>query len=126
MSTTTRLRANDIAQKVNALVKDAVAKAGCDFQFIEFDKVFEGKRFCEQPNAADPIGANNPNVFFNDLTTILPTPGVAPLEQQTPGLGGVDLTNKLQQISVFHPKGSRPYTPLAAEIAFSILLDALR
>lgn len=126
ISTTTRLRSNEIASRVTGLVKDAVSKAGCEFQFVDFDKVFQGKRFCEQANADDPIGANNPDVFFNDLTTILPTPGVAPLEQQTPGLGGVDITNKLQQISVFHPKGSRPYAPLAAEIAFRILVDAFR
>lgn len=94
-------------------------------QFIDFNKFFEGKRFCEQDNAADPIGANNPLVFFNDLTTILPTPGVAPVEQQTPGLTGVDITDLLQQASVFHPKGALPYIGLVVEIAFRILIDAI-
>ena len=126
ITTSIRLRSNDLTLKINALIKKAVSKAGDEFQFIDFDKVFEGKRFCEQDNADDPIGANNPNVFFNDLTTILPTPGVAPSDKQTPGLTGVDITNMLQQFSVFHPKGSRPYTPLAAEIAFKIVIDAFK
>lgn len=94
-------------------------------QFINFDKFFEGKRFCEQNNAADPIGANNAQVFFNDLTTILPTPGVAPLANQTVGLTGVNIMDLLQQASVFHPKGQLPYVGLVVEIIFRILLDAI-
>jgi hypothetical protein len=121
-----RLRSNKLTLKINALIEKAVFKAGGEFQFIDFDKVFEGKRFCEQGNADDPIGANNPNVFVNDLTTILPTPGIAPPDKQTPGLTGVDITDPLQQVSVFHPKRSRPYTPLAAEIAFKILIGTLK
>jgi hypothetical protein len=121
-----RLRSNGLTLKINALIEKAVSKAGDEFQFIDFDKVFEGKRFCEQDNADDPIGANNPNVFFNDLTTIEPTPGVAPLDKQTPGLTGVDITDFLQRVQVFHPKGSLPHTALAAEIAFKILIDAFK
>lgn len=90
-------------------------------QFINFDKHFEGRRFCEQNNAKDPIGSNNPNVFFNDLLTVLPVPGKAVGENT---IGGVDIQDQLQQITAFHPKGAAPYRGLVAEIAWKVLSDA--
>jgi hypothetical protein len=126
MTAANRLKSNKLTDLINQGIERSVAKAGDGVQFVNFDKVFEGKRFCEQDNADDPIGANNPNVFYNDLTTILPTPGIAPLDKQTPGLTGVDIADMLQQASVFHPKGAAPYTPLVVEIVFRILIDAIK
>lgn len=145
MTAGNRRRANEVVDLVNKNIEQTIAdinhkakrswpheqdkkhmkSSKQQIQFINYDKFFENKRFCEQANAADPIGSNNPQVFFNDLVTILPLPGVAPLDKQTPGLGGVDITDLLQQASVFHPKGALPYVGLTLEIALRILLDAV-
>ncbi|KAH9222202.1 SGNH hydrolase-type esterase domain-containing protein [Leptodontidium sp. 2 PMI_412] len=123
MTAANRRRANALTVAVNQGIKRSVAKSGSDVQFVDFDKLYEGRRFCEAKNADDPIGANNPNVFFNDLTTVLPVPGVADVAKQTPGLK-VDITNVLQQSSVFHPKIGA-HRILAAELNFRILFDSV-
>jgi lysophospholipase L1-like esterase len=123
MTADSRLKANNITDQVNGLIQ-TVLKEMDDYAvtFFDFDKTFEGKRFCEAANAKDPIGSNNANVFFNDLSTVLPTPGVAEVSKQTPGLQ-VDITELLQQVSVFHPK-AQAYIPLVAQFAFKVLSDA--
>jgi lysophospholipase L1-like esterase len=123
MTVGSRIKANNITDQVNGLIQ-AVLKEMDDHKvtFFDFDKTFEGKRFCEAANADDPIGSNNANVFFNDLSTVLPTPGVAEVSKQTPGLQ-VDITEVLQQVSVFHPK-AQAYTPLVAKFAFKILANS--
>lgn len=123
MTASSRLKANSITDQVNSGIQ-AVLKHRNDHAvtFFDFDKTFEGKRFCEAANAADPIGSNNKNVFFNDLSTVLITPSVAEVAKQTPGLQ-VDITNLLQQVSVFHPK-AQAYTPLVAHFAYKILVDS--
>lgn len=123
MTAANRRRANALTVAVNQGIKRSVAKSGSDVQFVDFDKLYEGRRFCEAKNADDPIGANNPNVFFNDLTTVLPVPGVADVAKQTPGLK-VDITNVLQQSSVFHPKIGA-HRILAAELNLRILFDSV-
>ncbi|KAL2072469.1 hypothetical protein VTL71DRAFT_11812 [Oculimacula yallundae] len=104
MTASTRRRANSLVASVNHGIQKSTVKSGSDALFINFDKLYEGRRFCEAKNAKDPIGSNNPNVFFNDLATILPVPGVANVTMQTPGLK-VDITNVLQQNTL--AKGSR-------------------
>ncbi|KAH7369710.1 SGNH hydrolase-type esterase domain-containing protein [Rhexocercosporidium sp. MPI-PUGE-AT-0058] len=121
MTAANRRRANAITVAVNHGIKRSVARSGSDVQFVDFDKLYEGRRFCEAKNADDPIGANNPNVFFNDLTTVLAVPGAADVAKQTPGLK-VDITDALQQSSVFHPKIGA-HRILAVELNFRILLD---
>lgn len=123
MTASTRRRANDITDAVNHGIHQSVVKSGPEVQFVDWDKLYEGRRFCEASNADDPIGSNNPNVFFNDLTTILPVPGLADVAKQTPGLK-VDITDVLQQSSVFHPKIGA-HKILAAELNFGTLIDAI-
>ncbi|KAH7382935.1 SGNH hydrolase-type esterase domain-containing protein [Cadophora sp. MPI-SDFR-AT-0126] len=123
MTAANRRRANAITDAVNRGIQKSVSKSGSGVRFIDFDKLYEGRRFCEAKNVQDPIGANNPNVFFNDLRTVLPFPGVADVAKQTPGLK-VDITDVLQQNSVFHPKIGA-HRILAAELNFRILLDAV-
>lgn len=122
MTAANRRRANELTDLINDEIKKITSQAGSNVLFVDFDKLYEGKRFCEPGNEKDPIGANNPNVFFNDLTTILPVPGVVAVEKQTPGLK-VDITNVLQQSSVFHPKVGA-HRVLAAELHFRILKDS--
>lgn len=123
MTAANRRRANAITDAVNHGIQKSVSKAGSNVQFIDFDNLYEGRRFCEAKNADDPIGANNPNVFFNDLKTVLPFPCVAEAAKQTPGLE-VDITDVLQQNSVFHPKIGA-HRILAAELNFRILRDSI-
>lgn len=103
MTAANRLRANNLVVQVNANIQSAIASTGPEFSFVDWDRLYEGKRFCEPTNALDPIGANNPDVWFNDLATVLPLPGVAAMGMQTPGLM-VDIEVRLQQASAFHPK----------------------
>ncbi|KAK5998054.1 Lipase 1-like protein [Cladobotryum mycophilum] len=124
MTAQNRLRANDLTEKINKGIKRTVlSTSGPEVRLVDFDKIFEGKRFCEPANDNDPIGANNPNVFFNDLTTVLAVPGIAKIEKQTPGLTGVDITDQLQQVSTNHPKAGA-HRVLAAGLNFRILLDS--
>ncbi|KAK0113831.1 hypothetical protein ONS95_014078 [Cadophora gregata] len=123
MTAANRRRANAITVAVNLGIHKSVSKAGPGVVFVDFDKLYEGRRFCEAKNADDPIGANNPNVFFNDLRTVLPFPGVADVAKQTPGLK-VDISNVLQQKSVFHPKIGA-HRILAAELNFRITRDSI-
>lgn len=106
--------------------EDWTSNEGHQIQFINMDKHFASKRFCEQNNAADPIGSNNPQVFFTDLTTLLATPGKAPEVKQATAIAGANIGDKLQQISAFHPKGALAYQGLVAEIALRILGGAAR
>lgn len=123
MTAGNRLRGNDLTVQINNGIENVIcANGGPDVEFVDFDRLLEGKRFCEPANTEDPIGANNPNVLFNDITTVLAVPGIAEVEKQTPGLTGVDITNKLQQSSVFHPKAAA-HRLLAAELNFRILLE---
>jgi len=123
MTVAIREKANNLTEQVNAGIQKVLKKQHDDaVTFFDFDKSFEGKRFCEPANAKDPIGSNNDNVFFNDLATVLKAPGVAEVKDQTPGLK-VDISNILQQVSVFHPK-AQAYKPLVAQFAYKILTDA--
>ncbi|CZT08314.1 hypothetical protein WAI453_007309 [Rhynchosporium graminicola] len=122
MTVSTRRRANALVGAVNRGIQRSTEKGAPNVQFIDFDKLYAGRRFCEAKNSNDPIGANNPNVFFNDLTTILPAVGAANSTKQTPGLK-VDITNVLQQKSVFHPK-TGAHRILAAEMNYNILLHS--
>lgn len=122
MTAANRRRANKLVSLVNNEIEKITSHAGSNVLLVDFDRLYEGKRFCEPKNGKDPIGANNPNVFFNDLTTILPVPGVAAVEKQTPGLK-IDITNTLQQNSAFHPKVGA-HKILAAELNFRVLKDS--
>jgi len=149
MTAANRRRANQLVDLVNKGIEDTVCKVSENqdkkrlkrswwktqhpdaskherkqIRFINFDKHFEGKRFCEQGNAADPIGSNNPQVFFNDLVTISAVPGKAVGEKVQSAVGGVDIQDKLQQFNAFHPKGALPYRGLVAEMVWMLLTGA--
>ncbi|KAI9049372.1 hypothetical protein LZ554_006406 [Drepanopeziza brunnea f. sp. 'monogermtubi'] len=103
MTAANRRRLNDLVSQVNELIESVVENYGNRVQLIDWDSLFEGKRFCEPRNSKDPIGANNPDVFFNDLTTSLENSGVTDASQWTPGLK-VNISDTLQQNSALHPK----------------------
>ncbi|EKD18767.1 uncharacterized protein L3040_008732 [Drepanopeziza brunnea f. sp. 'multigermtubi'] len=118
MTAANRRRVNELTNKVNELIEKVVGKFGNRVEFIDWDSLFEGKRFCEPKNSKDPIGANNPDVFFNDLTTTLESPRVTDASQWTPGLK-VNISDTVQQNSAFHPKAGG-HRALAAKLTSKI------
>jgi hypothetical protein len=145
MTYTTRLRMNDLVTQVNTRIQnDVVAAAGPNTLFIDIDKEFDGKRFCEPDNNDDPIGANNIHVWFNDLKTELEETGPynpastnpeaiawtqwqanLPSNVTEEHLTGRGVMDKLQQNSVFHPKKDA-HRVTSAEIFWKILLSSPR
>jgi len=69
MKYSTRSRMNDLVGLVNAQIETNIAGSLKSATFVDIDDHFTGRRFCEPENEEDPIGADNPNVLFNDLTT---------------------------------------------------------
>ena len=70
MKYATRLRMNDLVDMANSRIESITSKFD-SVAFVDIDALFAGRQFCEPENADDSIGANNPNVWFNDLTTPL-------------------------------------------------------
>ena len=126
-----RQRMNDIVDLVNMRIQQDVIKAlqnELNIVFIDIDSHFESRRFCE-PNR-DPWGSNDPRVQFNDLFTTLPETAdwegpAHPDDLWTakfnssgltdPGFVGRDISDKLQQRPIFHPK-ELAHTITAAKI----------
>jgi len=123
MTYATRLKMNQLVTQVNTMIQNnVVAVSGANTIYVDIDLQFNGKRFCEPANAADPIGADNPNVYFNDIRTTLEetTPYNPPSSDQeaaawsqweagipenaTEGSASPSLPGNLQRSSVFHPK----------------------
>lgn len=144
MQYVTRVRMNDLVNQVNERIQeDVVGEAGSNTFFIDIDKVFEGKRFCEPANDDDPIGSDNPHVWFNDLKTTLEETGPynpASTDNEAnswtlwasdlpsnitddPNYTGRGILDKLQQNSAFHPKKDA-HRVTCAEIFWKILLGA--
>ncbi|KAF4631807.1 hypothetical protein G7Y89_g6314 [Cudoniella acicularis] len=76
MTSTTRLRMNDLVKQVNTNIQNKIVNVlGPSVQYIDIDTPAEGHRFCEPTNDDDPIGSNNNEVWFNDIKTNLAETG---------------------------------------------------
>jgi len=145
MKYATRLRMNDLVDLVNFQIQNkVVSHHGSQVAFVDIDGHFDGQRFCEPANDDDPIGADNPNVWFNDLTspleedsawdpeTINPSPEKDPWAAWALGLPesvkndtelvGRGIGDNLQRASTFHPKKAA-HIITAIKIANMILMD---
>ncbi|TVY90492.1 hypothetical protein LAWI1_G003039 [Lachnellula willkommii] len=144
MKYSTRSRMNDLVDLVNSQIETHIAGSVESVTFVDIDDHFTGRRFCEPENEDDPIGADNPNVWFNDLTTTLEedaswNPGsVRPSPEEDPwaawALGlpesvqnDTDLVprgigDNLQRASSFHPK-TAAHIATAIKVANMIFID---
>jgi len=144
MKYATRLRMNELVDLVNSKVESNIASDFNSVDFVDIDGHFTGRRFCEPENEDDPIGADNPNVWFNDLTTPLeedaawnpdtadPRPEADPWDAWALGLpesvkNDTDLVERgigdnLQRASSFHPKKAA-HIATAIKVANMILKD---
>jgi hypothetical protein len=145
MKYATRLRMNHLVDLVNSRIQSKVTRQfGSHVKFVDIDDHFTGRRFCEPANDEDPIGADNPNVWFNDLTstleedsgwdpeTINPSPEEDPWAawafdlpesvKNDTKLVGRGIGDNLQRASSFHPKKAA-HIITAIKIANMILKD---
>lgn len=144
MKYSTRSRMNDLVDLVNSQIETNVAGSVGSVTFVDIDDHFTGRRFCEPENKDDPIGADNPNVWFNDLTTTLeedaawnpdsvgPSPEEDPWAAWALGLpesvqNDTDIVprgigDNLQRASSFHPKKAA-HIATAIKVANMILID---
>ncbi|KAI9786580.1 MAG: hypothetical protein M1839_006129 [Geoglossum umbratile] len=131
MTAATRTSINSLVTQVNANIQSrVVTNFPGTVSFIDIDSHFENHRFCEAANAADPIGANDDNVWFNDLRTTLEESSFVGSNsaeesgwqawQTDLGTGAVGLPGTLQQSSSFHPKKKGHYGT-ALKIALALL-----
>lgn len=140
----TRVRMNDLVDLVNLKIEREIARKSDSLYFVDIDDHFKGRRFCEPANEDDPIGADNPNVWFNDLTTTLEEDAgwnpdtVDPRPEKDPwaawaldlpesvkndtDLVGRGIGDNLQRASTFHPKKAA-HVVTAIKVANRILLD---
>ncbi|TVY59620.1 Lipase [Lachnellula suecica] len=127
MKSATRLRLNSLVDLVNSKTQGKIiSQFASSVAFVDIDSHFTGRRFCEPENDEDPIGADNPNVWFNDLTTTLEEDSAWNPETVTPSperdpwsawaldlpesvkndteIVGRGIGDNLQRASTFHPK----------------------
>lgn len=136
MTSVNRLRMNDLVVQVNNRIQnDIVHNGGANVHWVAIDAFFEGHRFCEPANNADPVGADNDEVWFNNINTTLAETGTwtppstnadaAAWAQWESGLQAGDpslargILDPLQQASSFHPKkGAHHATAALLSVAF--------
>ncbi|KAK2626285.1 hypothetical protein QTJ16_004547 [Diplocarpon rosae] len=108
---------NSIVHGLNYMIETVVLNFGYNVQLMDFNKMFEGKRFCE-PDRMDPIGANDPGVFLTDARTTLKFPDFSPNPEELRFQINLDEDTMydLKQKSVFHPKAAA-HRALAQHIA---------
>jgi hypothetical protein len=145
MKHATRRRMNHLVDLVNSRIQTkVVSQHDSQVAFVDIDDHFTGQRFCEPANDDDPIGADNPNVWFNDLTssleedsawdpeTVDPKPDKDPWAawaldlpesvKNDTELVGRGIGDNLQRASTFHPKKAA-HIVTAIKIANMILMD---
>jgi lysophospholipase L1-like esterase len=120
MRVNVRQRMNTLVENVNnRIYSDIVSINTNRIRFVNIDDHFEGHRFCEKGRVNDPVGANDPNIWFISLGTTLQESSFTPdsnskLEQEwdewAQGLdskaGGGVAPGKLRETSCFHPKAA--------------------
>ncbi|KAI6708389.1 hypothetical protein PZA11_007643 [Diplocarpon coronariae] len=113
----TRLAINFIIRGIDDVIRFTVQQAGPNVHLVDLERMFRRKRFCEM-GALDPIGADSPHVFMNDMRTIQDFPGPDLISDHNSDLkqpekkqkvsfqSNLSLLQKstLKHRSVFHPK----------------------
>ncbi|KAF2178917.1 hypothetical protein K469DRAFT_754194 [Zopfia rhizophila CBS 207.26] len=107
-----RNRINDQVKQVNDRIREDVLPSlnNPNIIFVDIDPLYEDHRFCEP--VPDPLGANNPAVWFTELNTNLATneefnPGPSLSEQIKTWRDAISQPFKpspLQMAATFHPK----------------------
>lgn len=110
MTAHNRRQVNGAIRDMNALIKEYAEKAGDNVEFVDWNALFDGHRFCE-PGSLDPKGAYNESVWINDMTTILQVPGRS--DKFAELAIAVDLEDPVQAKSALLPKVGA-HTQLAA------------